>query len=160
MVEFAASAPTRVGIGKSAHNDCEIRHTNNDTRMTNDEQRSMTEKIKNFRDLNIWKLGMEIAADIYKETKQFPQQELYGLSSQMRRAAVSIPSNIAEGFARKYNKEYRQFLYIGLGSCAELQTHIEIAYSQGYLSEEIRAALSEKIDHISRMTMSLIKCLN
>lgn len=103
---------------------------------------------------------MEIAADIYKETKQFPQQELYGLSSQMRRAAVSIPSNIAEGFARKHNKEYKQFLYICLGSCAELQTHIEIACSQGYLSEDVRSALSEKIDHISRMTMSLIKCLN
>ena len=119
----------------------------------------MTGKIKNFRDLNIRKLGMEIAVDIYKETKQFPHQELYGLSSQMRRAAVSIPSNIAEGFARKHNKEYRQFLYICLGSCAELETQIEIAYSQGYLSEDTKSAFLEKTNHLSRMTMNLLKCL-
>ncbi len=119
----------------------------------------MTEKIKNFRDLNIWKLGMEIASDIYRETKQFPQQELYGLSSQMRRAAVFMPSNIAEGFARKHNKEYKQFLYICLGSCAELETQIEIACSQGYLAEDIKSVFLEKTNHLSRMTMSLLKCL-
>lgn len=120
----------------------------------------MTDKIRNFRDLNIWQLGIEIIQDVYKATKQFPREELYGLLSKMRRAAVSIPSNIAEGFARKHNKEYKQFLYICLGSCAELETHIEIAYSQEYLSKDAKVALSEKINHISRMTMSLIKCLN
>jgi len=119
----------------------------------------MADKIRHFRDLNIWKLGVEVAKDVYKETKLFPHEELYGLSSQMRRAAVSIPSNIAEGFARKHNREYKQFLYVCLGSCAELETQIEIATSQGYLSKDNNIALLEKIDHLSRMTMNLIKCL-
>lgn len=93
----------------------------------------MEEKIRNFRDLNIWKLGMEIVEDIYRLTKRFPPNEVYGLTAQMRRSAVSIPANIAEGFARNYNKEYRQFLYMSLGSCAELETHIEIAQRLKYL---------------------------
>lgn len=69
----------------------------------------MNEKIKDFRDLNVWKKGMEIVEEVYKTTQTFPSYELYGLRTQMRRAAVSIPSNIAEGFARKHNKEYKQF---------------------------------------------------
>ena len=76
----------------------------------------MESKIKNFRDLQVWKLGR----------KHFLREELYGLAAQMRRAAVSIPSNVAEGFNRRHNKEYRQFLYIALGSCAELETQIEV----------------------------------
>jgi four helix bundle protein len=72
----------------------------------------MNEKIKNFKDLNIWKLGVEIVEDIYSLTKNFPKEELYGLCSQMRRCAVSMPSNIAEGFARKHNKEYKQFFIL------------------------------------------------
>ena len=82
----------------------------------------MTEKIKNFQDLRIWQIGIEVVKDIYVLTKKFPKEELYGLTSQMRRSAVSIPSNIAEGFRRYHNKEYKQFLYIVLGSCAELET--------------------------------------
>ncbi|GAF73329.1 unnamed protein product, partial [marine sediment metagenome] len=81
----------------------------------------MTEKIKNFQDLRIWQKGIEVLKDIYILTKKFPKEELYGLTSQMRRSAVSIPSNIAEGFRRYHNKEYKQFLYIALGSCAELE---------------------------------------
>ncbi len=69
---------------------------------------------------------MDVVEDIYKITKTFPKDELYGLISQMRRCAVSIPSNTAEGFTRKHNKEYSQFLYIALGSSAELETQIEI----------------------------------
>ncbi len=88
----------------------------------------MTEKIINFQDLRIWQKGIETVKDIYILTKRFPKEELYGLTSQMRRSAVSIPSNIAEGFRRYHNKEYRQFLYIALGSCAELETQIIIAY--------------------------------
>ena len=82
----------------------------------------MTEKIKNFQDLRIWQIGIEVVKDIYILTKKFPKEELYGLISQMRRSAISIPSNIAEGFRRYHNKEYKQFLYIALGSCAELET--------------------------------------
>lgn len=79
----------------------------------------MGKKIKGFKDLRIWQKGIEIVKDIYEITKPFPKEELYGLTSQMRRCAISIPSNIAEGFKRYHNKEYKQFLYITLGSSAE-----------------------------------------
>jgi four helix bundle protein len=81
-------------------------------------------KIKDYKDLKVWQLGIEIVDKIYLVTESFPKDEQYGLISQMRRAAVSIPSNIAEGFVRNYTKEYKQFLYVSLGSCAELETHL------------------------------------
>lgn len=117
----------------------------------------MQEGIKNFRELHIWQKGIEIVKDIYRIAKGFPRQELYGLISQMQRAAVSIPSNIAEGFNRFHNKEYRQFLYIALGSCAELETHIEIASVLGYVNAVGKKDILEKINHESRMINSLIK---
>ena len=97
---------------------------------------------------------------IYKITKNFPKEEIYGLTSQLRKSAVSIPSNIAEGFARFYNKEHRQFLFISLGSCAELSTQIIIALQLGYLESKEAGRLLNEIDEISKMTMSLIKRLN
>ena len=120
----------------------------------------MGEKIKNFRDLDIWKKGIEIVKDVYQMTREFPRVELYGLASQMQRAAVSIPSNIAEGFNRFHNKEYKQFLYIALGSCAELETQIEIASKLQYINDESKEMLLEKFDHESRMLTNLIKKLN
>lgn len=90
-------------------------------------------------------------------TNAFPKCELYGLTSQMRRAAVSIPSNIAEGFNRLHNMEYRQFLYVTLGSCAELETQIEIARALGYMAQTQAEQLLERLDHESRMLTSLIK---
>lgn len=78
----------------------------------------MEEGVKRFNDLRIWQKGIEIVGDIYILTKKFPKEELYGLTSQLRRSAISIPSNIAEGFRRYHNKEFKQFLYIALGSCA------------------------------------------
>lgn len=119
----------------------------------------MKEKIRSFRDLNIWKLGIEIIEEVYKATRVFPKDELYTLASQMKRCAVSIPSNVAEGFARKYNKEYKQFLYITLGSCAELETQIEIAFKLKYITEEKRRGLLDKVNHVTRMTMNLLKRL-
>ena len=119
----------------------------------------MEEKIRTYRDLNIWKAGIEIVKEIYKNTDKFPRQELYGLVSQMRRAAVSIPSNVADGFRRYHNKEYRQFLYISLGSCAELETQIIIARELDYLTVERETQLLEKLDHICRMISNLIKKL-
>ena len=116
-------------------------------------------KIKSYKDLNIWKRNIEVVEDIYKITKKFPQEEIYGLTSQLRRSAVSIPSNIAEGFTRLHNKEYRQFLYISLGSCAELETQIAIARMLKYITEEKETELIEKLDHLCRMTTNLIKRL-
>lgn len=85
---------------------------------------------------------------------------MYGLVAQMRRAAVSIPSNIAEGFNRQHNKEYRQFLYVALGSCAELETQLEVSCDLGFLTKEGVSPLLEKIKHDSRMLQNLIKKIN
>jgi four helix bundle protein len=119
----------------------------------------MEESIKRFKDLRIWQKGIEIVSDIYILTKGFPKEELYGLTSQIRRSAISVPSNIAEGFRRYHNKEYKQFLYIALGSCAELETQITIAKNLKYITEEKEIELTEKLDHICRMTSNLIKKL-
>jgi four helix bundle protein len=119
----------------------------------------MSTKITTYRQLDIWKLGMELVKDIYKVTSGFSKEELYGLTNQMRRAAVSIVSNIAEGFRRQHNNEFRQFLHITLGSCAELETQITIAKELGYIKEQIESMLLEKSDHLCRMTRNLIKKL-
>ena len=88
---------------------------------------------KTHKDLDIWKLGIELVERIYKKTQHFPKVEMYGLTSQMRRAAISYPSNIAEGAARNSKKEFLQFLYISLGSLSELETQLIIANRIGYL---------------------------
>ncbi len=119
----------------------------------------MEEGIKRFKDLRIWQKGIEVVTDIYTLTKKFPKEELYGLTSQIRRSAISVPSNIAEGFRRYHNKEYKQFLYIALGSCAELETQIAIARMLKYITEEKETELIEKLDHLCRMTTNLIKRL-
>ena len=124
-----------------------------------EKERKIEKKIENFKDLDIWKLGMEIIVDVYNITKAFPKDEVYGLAAQMRRAAVSIPSNIAEGFNRHHNKEYRQFLYIALGSCGELETQIEASLLLQYIDRTVRNEALEKIDHESRMLRNLIKLL-
>jgi four helix bundle protein len=104
-------------------------------------------------------LGKEIVVEVYKATKAFPPDEIYCLTNQMRRAALSIPSNIAEGFSRYHNKEYRQLLFIALGSCADLETQSEIAYELGYLDSSSYQSILEKLDHESRMLRNLIKKL-
>lgn len=119
----------------------------------------MERKIKTYRDLDIWSKGIEVVKDTYKLTEKFPKRETYGLISQMRRAAVSIPSNVAEGFRRYHNKEYKQFLYVSLGSCAELETQITIAKELKYIPKDEEAILLEKLDHLCRMTTNLIKKL-
>ena len=118
-----------------------------------------TIKIRNFRELEVWKLGKKIVLEVYRVTKGFPKEEMYGLVAQMRRAAVSIPSNVAEGFNRKHNPEYRQLLYVALGSCAELETQIEVAHDLGFLSVDDRDKVLEQLDHESRMMRNLIKRL-
>ena len=121
--------------------------------------KEMSKKIETYRDLNIWNLGIDIVKDIYQSTEGFPKQEIYCIVSQMRRSAISIPSNIAEGFKRYHNKEYRQFLYITLGSCAELETQITIAKELKYIQADTETMLLEKLDHIGRMITNLLKKL-
>ena len=116
-------------------------------------------RVSSFKDLEIWQRSIGLVEEIYRITKSFPQEETYGLSSQLRRAAISIPSNIAEGFARASEKEYKQFLYVSLGSCAEVSTQITIADRLGYLKQEKADVLSDEVEQISKMTMGLIKKL-
>lgn len=115
--------------------------------------------IKSYRDLDVWQKTIELIKLIYVETKDFPKEELYGLVSQMRRAAVSIASNIAEGKTRQHVNEYIQFLYIALGSCAELETQIIVSRELSYFKNKEVPTFLEKLDHIARMIRNLIKRL-
>ncbi len=117
-------------------------------------------KVKSYKELNVWKKGIEIVDCIYEITKNFPQKELYVLTSQMQRSAISIPSNIAEGFARGHTAEYRQFLCTALGSCAELDTQLTIVHRRNYIRQAEVLNLQEDLDHESRMIMNLIKSLS
>jgi four helix bundle protein len=91
---------------------------------------------KSYKDLIVWQRAMDLVVEVYSLTKLLPREELYGLTNQLRRAAVSIPSNIAEGNSRNTTREYVQFLNIALGSKAEAETQIEICERLGYLSED------------------------
>jgi four helix bundle protein len=120
-------------------------------------QASMT--INNFRDLRVWQLGMDLVEQIYHLTQIFPSNEMYGLTSQVRRCAVSIPSNIAEGHAREHSKEYLYHLSVAQGSLAELQTQIEIARRLEYLSNDQAQQVSEQALSITRQLYSLRNAL-
>ena len=109
----------------------------------------------NYQDLEVWKESMQLAKKIYLETKSFPKEEIYGITSQIRRAAVSIPSNIAEGSARQSDKEMVQFLHISLGSLAELETQLILSKEIGYLENEF----VNDIISIRRKLLGLIKYL-
>ena len=106
-------------------------------------------EIKTHKDLLVWKKSIDLVEQIYKFTKQFPKEELYGITNQMRRCAVSIPANIAEGSGRKNKAEFIQFLHIALGSASELETHLLISQRLGFLSsnsyDEIMNALNVRI---------------
>ena len=102
--------------------------------------------INSFRDLRVWQGGMDLVEDVYRLTQRFPSSEIYGLTSQMRRAAVSVPSNIAEGHTREHSKEYLNHLSIAHASLAELQTQIEIAHPLQYvLDVEANQTLDQAI---------------
>jgi len=107
--------------------------------------------------LDVWKEGVAFASVIYKVTESFPKSEIHGLTSQMRRAVVSIPSNIAEGAARFSHREFAQFLSISGGSLSELDTQIEIATNLGYVTVEQKQELELKLVSISRKLAGLIK---
>lgn len=112
--------------------------------------------MKTHKDLDIWKKGIEFVVEIYKTTANFSKEELYGLTSQMRRAVISYPSNIAEGAARFSKKEFIQFLYISLGSLSEVETQLIIASRLKYLTN---TELLEDMEVLRRMTLNFIKYL-
>jgi four helix bundle protein len=114
-------------------------------------------EIKTHRDLDVWKKSISLVTSIYRTTKEFPKEEVYGITNQIRRSAVSIPSNIAEGSARQGNKEYTQFLYISLGSLSELETQLIIANNLKYLSEKDFELVMGNLIEIRKMLIGLIK---
>ncbi|HAD81642.1 MAG: four helix bundle protein [Candidatus Edwardsbacteria bacterium RIFOXYD12_FULL_50_11] len=111
---------------------------------------------KSFADLIVWQKSYKLCIEIYKITKAFPSQENFGLTSQIRRCSVSIPSNIAEGYARKNRKEYIQFLYTANGSLAELQTQLMLSKDIGYLKENDFTSLYSLSQEIGRMLWKMI----
>lgn len=116
----------------------------------------MERKINSFRDLKVWQKSMELVTEVYKQTKTYPAEELYGLTSQIRRSAVSVPSNIAEGYGRRSTGDYTRFLQISIGSLYELDTQLEISYNLGYLSNESFGVLNSSCSEIGKMLNGLI----
>jgi len=113
--------------------------------------------LKTHKDLDVWKISIDFVKEIYQITNKFPKDEIYCLTQQMRRSAISIPSNIAEGASRNSKKEFVQFLYIALGSCSEIETQLIIANELTYCNENNK--IFEKIESIRKMLLGLIKHL-
>lgn len=117
-------------------------------------------KINSYRDLIVWQKSMSLVTEIYSITRNFPSVELYGLGNQMRRSAISIPSNIAEGYGRNSTGDYKRFLQIAVGSLFELQTQVEIAFNLGYITSELFKELVSKTKELELMLLSLIRKIN
>ncbi len=113
--------------------------------------------IKTFRDLRVWQIAQELCVDIYKITADFPKQEQFGLTSQIRRAAVSVPSNIAEGFGRRTIKEKEQFYHHSLGSLFELDTQVELAMKVGIAQIENYEEICKQIEYCKAMLIKLLQ---
>jgi four helix bundle protein len=109
--------------------------------------------------LEAWKLAMELVTELYRETSSFPKDEIYGLTSQIRRAAVSIPANLAEGAARSGPKEFIQFLHIARGSLSELETLLQIAFNLGYIKKDQAEMLANRADQVSALLSGLLRSL-
>ncbi|MBI2611617.1 four helix bundle protein [Candidatus Gottesmanbacteria bacterium] len=115
--------------------------------------------MKSYKDLIVWQKSVNLCVEIYKATEKFPKSEIYGLSSQMRRSSVAIPSNIAEGQRRGYTNEYIQFLRIAFSSGAELETQLTIALQVEYLKKSSFNDLNSKLEEIMKMLNKLIQVL-
>jgi len=111
------------------------------------------------RELEVWKKAIDFVIEVYTITSEFPKSEVYGLTSQLRRASVSIPSNLAEGAGRKGNKEFMQFLNIAQGSISELDTQLELAYRLEYINKQDYSNLINRLTEISKMLYGLAKTL-
>jgi four helix bundle protein len=114
-------------------------------------------EIKSYRDLIVWQKSIDLVKNIYTFTQSFPKEEQYGLTNQMRRCAVSIPSNIAEGYGRNATGDYKRFLQIAVGSLYELQTQIEIAFQLKYLDDNSFKSIIALCTEIDKMLYALIQ---
>ncbi len=115
--------------------------------------------ISSYQDLDVWKLAIELTTDCYRLTSQYPREEMYGLSSQIKRAAVSVPANIAEGYGRDQTGGYIQFLRVALGSLRELETHFIISERVGLATADQVSECKQKCDRVGRMLRALIRSL-
>ncbi|MBR3566967.1 MAG: four helix bundle protein [Salinivirgaceae bacterium] len=112
--------------------------------------------MKSYKDLQVWNKAMDLTTMVYDALKTFPPKEEYGLSSQMRRSSVSIPSNIAEGYGRNSTLDYCRFLQIALGSAYELETQVELAHRLNYIDNETTQMLAAQLSEVGRMLNSMI----
>jgi len=113
--------------------------------------------IKNYRDLEVWQKAMDLVVMCYQTTNKFPKNEIYGLTSQLQRAAVSVPANIAEGRQRQHSKEFLRHLSIAYGSLAEVETHLQIAERLNYLDEDKMNMMLNETSEIGKMINGLRK---
>lgn len=120
------------------------------------EAEGRSRKMKSYRDLIVWQKSMRLVTQIYLITKELPKNELYGLTAQIRRSSISLPSNIAEGYGRNSTNDYIRFLQIACGSLYEVQTQLEICRNLEYLSKDIFNEIYEQSREIERMLNSLI----
>jgi four helix bundle protein len=116
--------------------------------------------IKSHRDLIVWQKAMGLTVLVYHLTKDFPGEESYGLTSQIRRCSASIPANIAEGQGRRSSKEFQQFLGNARGSLLELDTHLELSFRVGYINNYQHSDIRNKISEVGRLLNGLIRSLN
>ncbi|MBV9866805.1 MAG: four helix bundle protein [Abitibacteriaceae bacterium] len=114
---------------------------------------------RSYRDLEVWQKGMDVVVECYRATRNFPETEIYGLTSQLQRAAVSVPANIAEGQGRQHTAEFIQHLSIAYGSLAELETHIEIAQRLAYISSEDAQNILAQTSTVGRLLNGLLRSL-
>jgi four helix bundle protein len=119
----------------------------------------MNSEIRSHKDLVVWKKGVSLSLLIYRATEKFPQRELYGLASQMRRAAISIPSNIAEGKSRRTRADFAHFLHMALGSASELETQLLIARELELCSESQYEEINSLLSEVSKMLRAIIEKL-
>jgi four helix bundle protein len=116
--------------------------------------------MESYKELIAYQKGYNLALKIYQITKDYPREEIYGLTSQMRRSAVSIPCNIAEGYRRGHRKEYIQFLHMAHGSCSELETLISLSHDLGLISEQVFRELYGLQEEVSKLLNGLISSLS
>ena len=115
--------------------------------------------VRSYKDLEVWQRPMQLAEDCYRATADFPREEMYGMTAQIRRAASSIPANIAEGYGRDQTGAFVQFLRIAQGSARELETHLTLAARVRLLREDVRDMLLDECERISKMLRSMIRAL-
>jgi len=115
--------------------------------------------VKDFRQLKVWEKAHAFALAVYKLTKEFPKEELYGLTSQIRRASMSVPTNIAEGCGRNTDPEFARFLQIALGSASETEYQLLLAHDLGFITKENYEPLNKDVEEIKRMLASLLKTI-